>query len=749
MKQTVKDIIRLSKVKLIESDLYGSCYRAVILKAGETNSANKQIEVNGQKVMMKKYYTPEACKKAVEDGLFEGCPAILRSENEHLTGFNTGINQYVGNFKNAEWNEELQQVEADFYPATNSAFSKNFKTKLAEIWNATKDIGLSISGEGKYLLQKMKDYYLGIVTEICSMQSVDPVPRGNAGGKLVQLIESDISNNTFRKTNLGESGMDPDIKQKIYDLLLEAGLIAEGKAIDSISDTDLLWALYDHTMTMVNANNSTLTEAEKQKNKEALEQARALLTEALSNEVKNPPAPAATDGDDEGDSKGILAEVQKTQENIKKMNCRTILMTRLAESKLPQPVKDKVQNQFAGRVFEEIELTRTLIAEQDTLAKLNPNFVNNGGADVRVTADQVDNIQLACDYLLMPSTLRNKLSESEREQFKDFKGTHSIKELYRTFSGDVQVTGKIQKGSLAESISSTTWATILGNSMHRAMLAQYTFSGWDESWRNIARITAPTDYKANTRSRKGGYGDLPVVNEDAAYQPASTPGEESVNYVLLKRGYTETVSREAILNDDLKQIQDIALKWGEAAKRTLYKRVWGRITTNPTMDYDSKALVHADHNNIINAALDPNSYKDARIKLANQTEPGSNEVIGLTPSYLLVPLNLEEMAYQLTQEAWGKANNVPDFHQTFRVKPVVLRHLTDTNDWWLVADPMSIDIVELGFLFGNEEPEFFVQDDPRQGYTFSNDQIKYKVRHEYEAEPLDHRGVVGSVVAGG
>jgi hypothetical protein len=282
--------------------------------------------------------------------------------------------------------------------------------------------------------------------------------------------------------------------------------------------------------------------------------------------------------------------------------------------------------------------------------------------------------------------------------------------------------------------------------MHRSLLKEYATSPYNDDWRKLASIVSRNDFKENTVTKMGGYDDLPTIVERGPYTDADSPTEEAATNKMLKKGYLETVSMEAIKNDDLGAIKRIPIKWGRAAKRTLYKYVFNMILTNPAMAYDSKALFHADHNNLLTNALSETSYIAARNLLAQQKELDSDAIIGLSPAFMLVSIDSEKVAYELTNAAWNKANNVPDFVQTWQVEPIVIKHATGSS-WYLTASPKECDLIEIGFLDGNEEPEFFVQDLPTQGYAFTNDGIKMKVRHIYAGTNVDHRGLVGSIVA--
>jgi len=710
--------ILLEPVQVSECITEGSKYKCILIKAGETTTANKVMQIEGKNVLAKKYYTSEAIKNAVEKGLFEGCPALVRDVNEHLNNDNTGINSYVGNFSGVTFNESMQCAEGILNISGNSELSQRVKAALGESIRSGLNIGLSFAGQIKGMIQKVKDYYSIVVSEIESLQSVDIVPKGNAGGKIVALIaeaEREFLTNHFNNLKTGESQMNQEIKQKIFDLLNAAGLIGEGKTIESVKDEDLLFALYQHVITLSNTQGTSVAESEK---------AQKFLNEAINSGTAT--------------IKSLVAEAQK-------LASQNYLTFKLGESKLPQPVKDKIKAQYGDETLSNEKIDSIFVAEQNALAALNPAFVNNGGADIKFKKDEFDKYQLQMDYAMFdPSTFR-KMSAAEQAIYKDVASHVSFKELYRKFTGDVDVTGKIFAGAMGEAIESSTFANILGVSMHRSLLAEYRTSPYNADWRKVASIVPRNDFKTNTVTNLGGYDDFPTVAESGPYTAATSPGEEAATYALLKRGYSETISMEAIRNDDLGAIRRIPVAWGRAAMRTLYKYVFNMIITNPTIGTDSKALFHVDHSNKLTDALSETAYIAARKLLAQQVDKTSAAIIGFAPKYLLVSVDNEKVAYNLTVPAFGTGNAVPSFIQTWRVEPIVVTHATGAS-WYLSADPSEGAIIELGFLDGNEEPELFTQDLPTQGYAFTNDGIKMKVRHIYAGTNVDHRPIVGSIV---
>ena len=73
--------------------------------------------------------------------------------------------------------------------------------------------------------------------------------------------------------------------------------------------------------------------------------------------------------------------------------------------------------------------------------------------------------------------------------------------------------------------------------------------------------------------------------------------------------------------------------------------------------------------------------------------------------------------------------------------------LSDANDWYVFANKEEAPTVEVGFLQGRQEPEFFLSDNPTSGTVFTSDKIRYKVRHEFEAVVIDYRGAYKEAVA--
>lgn len=435
----------------------------------------------------------------------------------------------------------------------------------------------------------------------------------------------------------------------------------------------------------------------------------------------------------QGASAAALAEVRLVE-------CRIVARDIIGAAKLPAPAKEKLVARFieAKSPFSAADVTKAIDDERAYLAR----FTESGKPVIHF--DEV--VQVEDRSVKIDAMLDNFFAGQE--------GVHSFKECYIEITGDRRVTGDLRDCDVSrmreslgarflESLTSASWANTLGDSMTRRMLAEYAQLTDLQAWRRIATAVPVNDFRTQERTRIGGYGNLPGVNQGAAYGALSSPTDEKASYAVTKRGGTEDVTLEMVRNDDVGAIRRIPGELSLAAANTLYEFVFDFIRTNPTI-YDTVALFHATHNNLGTAALDATSFAAARLAMISQTRAGSGKKLASGPATVLVPFELQEAAFNLFVR---NQNLDKTFVQTINPEVIAVPYWTDANDWACVADPRRIPTIEIGFLDGREEPELFVQDAPNVGSLFSNDKITYKIRHIYSGAVMDYRGLRKNVVA--
>jgi hypothetical protein len=290
----------------------------------------------------------------------------------------------------------------------------------------------------------------------------------------------------------------------------------------------------------------------------------------------------------------------------------------------------------------------------------------------------------------------------------------------------------------------------LANTLTHLLIKDYAT---EYRWRDVVtQTTSPQNFHTQVRSRARFVGDLAELGEDELYEEIPAVSDENVSYTVTQMGRTLTITRRAILADDVGAVRRSIDQLGRAAWRTLAKRVWGKLIANHTYDADGLPLFHGDHGNLGAAALSVASLTAAREALFAQTEPGSEERLGFAGPFLLaIPIELEETALPINscEVIPGSVNHDGNpWHHRFgpEGERIFANPLfADPDDWYLFDISGNVGIIEVGFLMGRQNPEIFVEQE-KSGQSFSQDRIIYKMRHEYEAEILDFRGSYKAVV---
>ncbi len=423
---------------------------------------------------------------------------------------------------------------------------------------------------------------------------------------------------------------------------------------------------------------------------------------------------------------------------------KTLVHTKVTEASLPATMTAQLLEALPDRI------TESDVDNQIALLKKALGMVERAGLAPTMTAEVTkearDKKVEALDGFFQGN---GKGYNSFRDAFIDFTGMRPrvLGEDFNRVIMRESVTAYDSGMRVTESLDSTSWAQALGDSVARQMMANYSRPGLD-SWRKIvSRTPSVNDFRQQKRVRVGGYGLLPTVNQGQPYQALTSPGDEEATYTITKKGGTEDLTLEMIVNDDVQAIQDIPTKLGRAAAITLYRFVWDMLGSNTTATYDSTALFHTDHANTdTSSGLSQTTLSVGRRKMREQAAYGqSTDILSLVPKFIVVPPELEEIAFQLATSRVAipatpaGPSDAPNIHQG--IEPIVIDYFTDANDWFLVADPANVPTIEIGFYLGRQEPELFTQSDPTQGSAFSADKTTFKIRHIYNGTVLDHRGM--------
>jgi len=438
--------------------------------------------------------------------------------------------------------------------------------------------------------------------------------------------------------------------------------------------------------------------------------------------------------------------VETVQSQVKLLECKLTLSESLSAANLPKEMADKIRASFEGKIFEAEELDKDIKFFKDFAAQAHTTAVTSNKRVV-VVQESADKLALALDHLFDPSV-----------DLQGVKPLDGIREAYVQYTGDFDVTGRVK---LSESFASDSFPNALANSMTKKLLADYKQTSY--GWEKFCSTGSVKDFRTQDRVRIGYLTDLDDIDpEKNDYSEIPTYEDEKVQFSLIQKGNTLTVTRKALINDDVNALGKTINRLGRAAARTLARRVYtSRLHANSTYNITRGSTAGSENffaSRTYNTNLGAEVFSREAIMwtmttMETFTEPGSNEKIGLEcipgNMVLIVPSNLKWEAYSINQHSptEDEPNLLYHFFGANNEDILVSPLLTDTNDWYLAFKKDVVDWMEVDFLNGRQEPEFFLADNPIVGDTFYADKMVYKIRHEYEVVFMDPIGCYKHVVA--
>ena len=706
----------------------GSVWDVVLISVGISANDDDQFG-------LPRHYGEAALRKAVEDKIFEGKPAMIfeydMPDGKFASHTPDGIS--IADFPRQKvgWYESLRF--ADFIDHSGNRgqgivgrmnlVDEDLRQPLVEAWElGNKDfLELSINAGGRVRRAVVDGIDVADVEEITVGDSVELVSEGARGGKFLRLVAS--------KSYFSGGKMNKAIAIKTINKLDHS--LLEGKNLKKLTDEDLGRML------------------------------QTVLDESNDGGGKK--------GDDVIVKEDIDKLVQKKVNQHLKITLWPSEVDRmLSESKLPDDQVKHLREAYKTRVDDRTGLLADIKRTKELLGR---SSTRDGITDftVTITEDKRDKVEKG---------LRGMFRESRKGGMVD--KIPPFRSIYSAFS---EATGNYRRGRavarkilegfaqagayfsdiertpedtkrLKEALSTASWPQVLGNALEKERLEASRAEDVNK-WRKItSNISSTENIFLKRRIRIGGYGTVPIVAEGVDFPAVSSPGDQEVQITMNKRGYTEEITLEMILQDDINQLADIPNRMVRAGMLTLQQDIFNILVNNEalTFDDDTTSIFTTAHNNISTTALSRAQVIAGTESMMNQLVFGSAiDRFGEMnmPDVLLVDIGQWDQATEIAKApfTFGTANEfqLPSSISGLLKEVVLISHTTDTNDWFLVnSKGQTIEIV---FLDGMEEPEIFVQDMPNVGATFNADKVLWKLRHWWGRAPIDFRTFFGGVVA--
>lgn len=227
----------------------------------------------------------------------------------------------------------------------------------------------------------------------------------------------------------------------------------------------------------------------------------------------------------------------------------------------------------------------------------------------------------------------------------------------------------------------------------------------------LARKMTANDFRTQSMLQLGEMPKLGKVTESGEIKSV-TRGEAKESWALDTYGAIFSLSRKALINDDLNAFADFATAAGQAAANTVADLLVNALTqangAGPVMG-DTVRLFHADHGNTDSngGQIDVESVSAARVAMMTQTGVDGSTLINVRPDTLIVAPS------QLTKAEQFVADFQPitfDTTQPFKLSVVCEPRLEAVSPFdWYLADSRLPALV-LGGLAGAEGPQIASRD---------------------------------------
>lgn len=346
----------------------------------------------------------------------------------------------------------------------------------------------------------------------------------------------------------------------------------------------------------------------------------------------------------------------------------------------------------------------------------------------------VDNGNIVGDSVKASLLARAGMEKAEKDNAYN---AMTLRELARASLVDrgVGVAGHnaLSMVGLAFTHSSSDFGQILIDVAHKSLL-----KGWEVSPENYEKFTTRgilTDFRQAKRVGLGEFGYLPEVGEGEEYT-YGTIGDDGASVALATYGQLFSITRQAIINDDMHLLTKIPEKMGQAARATIAKLVFALLTGNAVAQ-DGKKLFDASHkNSLTSAALDVANI-DKAVQLMNGFTNSRGEPLAIDPEFMLAPTALYTKARQILGSSSVEGANInsgiinPIQNIVEPIKSQRLQ-LADAKSWYLI----NKEAIEVSYLDGVDTPYI----EQQNGFTV--DGVATKVRIDAGVNVIDYRGVV-------
>lgn len=566
----------------------------------------------------------------------------------------------------------------------------------------------------------------------------DHMPWGDPLGRVIaHRVEDGQAIATVRLSDSPDNaGVVADIQAGVIRSVSVGYLIhgysdATDEATGVTTRTVTAWEPYEISLTVIPADTSAAIRSDERMSErlEAVEAAlRATLaqphgTDPAGATVENEDEPAATRGEQtETEEEAHVPENIAIQEAVNAERARVRAINSIATRHgLGEPFV--TQHVDAGS-----DLDAVRAAALDAIASRVAPDVSTATTSVRVVRDERETLVQRAEAALVSRATGAAPSDEARE----LRGL-SLVELARRFAGSDGSVSAARAVDLALTQrsgmhSTSDFAAVLGNTVARTLLNAY--QGAQRTFTPFTRTVELADFRPVTRVALGDAPKLEKVGEGAEFTHG-TIGETGESYALASYGRIVSVTRQAIINDDLSAFTRLPAMYGARAAELEADLVYGVLSGNAAMS-DGKPLFHAAHGNVMTGGLDVDGLSKVRA-LGRMQKGIDGAKINVSFITLIVHPDDETAAEKILGSIAPSSS--AEFNPFVGRMTIVADPRVPEGMWFAAANPNLTETIELGFLAGQRGVQTFTRD------GWDVDGVEVKARLDVGAKAIDWRGL--------
>lgn len=374
---------------------------------------------------------------------------------------------------------------------------------------------------------------------------------------------------------------------------------------------------------------------------------------------------------------------------------------------------------------------RTALMDIRSAASERPGNVIDASHQVIGGAESFDNPAFLRDAMAEALMVRFDPNHNVPNQAREFVGM-TLPELARAMlmrQGHRMIGGSPAAVINAALHTTSDFPQLLGDFANKALRKAYTAQ--PSGLKQVAWLSSARDFKPQRRMAAGEFPKLEEVNEHGEFTHG-TMGEEAESYSLKTFGRVFGVTRQALVNDDLRAMTDMGRRIAVAVAEFEASQLAALINSNPQMA-DGTAVFHADHGNLASSggAISIETLSAGRQAMRSQKGVDGEVHINVVPRFIVVGAAKETEAEQIVSQI--QAATVADNNAPFTSLSVVTDPRLTGNAWYLAASPGSVDGIEYAYLGTAQGPQVATE------RPLDYDGIRMRVYEDFGCGWIDHR----------